>query len=215
MTRPAFDLSLYLVTDPALVPRRDLVRVVTAAVAGGVTMVQLRDKDAGDVELVVIARELRGALPRSVPLIVNDRVAVALAGGVEGVQVGWADAPAAEARAAVGPDRLVGQSASTDDEVAQLDPALLDYVGLGPFAATATKPDAGVPLGPARFTELRRRIARPVVAIGGIGAANAGAAIAAGADGVAVVSAICGKADPRGAAAALRAAIDAARAGRR
>ena len=215
MTRPAFDLSLYLVTDPALVPRRDLVKVVTAAVAGGVTMVQLRDKDAGDVELVVIARELRAALPRSVPLIVNDRVAVALAGGAQGVHVGWADAPMAEARAAVGPDRLVGQSATTDDEVAQLDPAQLDYVGLGPFAATATKPDAGAPLGPARFAELRRRIARPVVAIGGIGATNAGAAIAAGADGVAVVSAICGKADPRGAAAALRAAIDAARAGRR
>jgi hypothetical protein len=122
-TRPAFDLSLYLVTDPALVPRRDLVQGGDRGGRGRVTIgPALRDKDAGDVELVVIARELRAALPRTVPLIVNDRVAVALAGGAEGVHVGWTDAPAAEARAAVGPDRLVGQSATSDDEVGTARP---------------------------------------------------------------------------------------------
>jgi thiamine-phosphate pyrophosphorylase len=214
MTRRGFDLSLYLVTDPALVARRSLAEVVGAAVAGGVTMVQLRDKDAGDVELVALARELRAALPRAVRLIVNDRIAVALAAGADGVHVGWTDAPSPAARAALGPDAIIGLSASNDEEVAGIDPALVDYVGLGPFAATATKPDAGPPLGAARFAELRRQIKLPTVAIAGIGAAHAADAIAAGADGVAVVSAICAAADPQAAARELRRVVDAAKARR-
>jgi thiamine-phosphate pyrophosphorylase len=214
VTRRAFDLSLYLVTDPELVARRDLVEVARAAVAGGATMVQLRDKNAGDVELVVLARALRAALPRTVKLIVNDRIAVALAAGADGVHVGWTDAPAPAARAALGPDAIIGLSASNEEEVAGIDPALIDYVGLGPFAATATKPDAGPPLGATRFAELRRRIALPTVAIAGIGTANAAAAIAAGADGVAVVSAICAANDPEAAARALRRVVDAAKARR-
>jgi thiamine-phosphate pyrophosphorylase len=203
-----FDPTLYLVTDPALARDRALTEIVAAAVRGGVTLVQLRDKDAGGRALLETARALRAVLdPLGVPLIVNDRVDVAQAADV-GCHLGQSDLPLAAARSILGPDAILGVSL---DEVAQadaLDPALVDYVAYGPFAATATKPDAGSPVGVEGMAAVRRRTLLPLVAIGGVDVRNVAAAVRAGADGVAVVSAIVAAADPEGASRELRAAID-------
>jgi len=207
-----FDLSLYLVTDPAMTARRGLAETVAAAVAGGVTMVQLRDKTSPPAAMIEAGRALRALLaPLGVPLIVNDRVDVAQAIGADGVHVGPGDPAPAAVRALLGPRAIVGFSLDAADRLGEFDPAAVDYVGLGPLFPTGTKADAAPALGAAVFAALRRRLPCPVVAIGGIDAANAARAIAAGADGVAVVSAICAATDPRAAAQALRAAVEAAR----
>jgi len=208
-----FDLSLYLVTDPEMTARRGLAATVAAAVAGGVTMVQLRDKTNPTPAVIEAGRALRALLaPLGVPLIVNDRIEVARAIGADGIHVGPDDPAPAAARAALGPRAIIGFSINAPGRLAEFDAAAVDYVGLGPLFPTDTKPDAAPPLGEAGFRALRRRLACPVVAIGGIDATNAARAIAAGADGVAVVSAICAAPEPRAAARALRSAVDAARA---
>jgi thiamine-phosphate pyrophosphorylase len=212
MTRRRFDPTLYLVTDPTQGGDRPLAEVVAAAVQGGVTLVQLRDKAAGGRALLEQARALQALLaPFGVPLIVNDRVDVAVAAGAAGCHVGQSDLPAAAARALLGPEAILGVSLDAVDQVAAVDPAAVDYVAHGPFAATATKADAGGPVGAAGLAAVRRRTALPLVAIGGIDSTNAGLAIGAGADGVAVVSAIVAAADPAAAARELRAAITVAR----
>lgn len=204
--RTGFDLRVYLVTDAAMTSRRGLVETVRAAVAGGATIVQLRDKEATDDALIDEARALRRLLAGTgVRLIVNDRFNVALAAGADGLHVGQDDLPAAKARAVLGPRAIIGLSVTTEAEIAGLDPAVVDYAGLGPIFGTATKPDAGKALGTEAFARLRATIPVPVVAIGGVSSANAASAFAAGADGVAVVSAICAAPDPENAARALRA----------
>jgi len=210
-----FDLALYLVTDPEMTARRGLVETVAAAVDGGVTMVQLRDKGGTARAMIETGSALRALLAsRGIPLLVNDRVDIAQAIGADGVHVGRDDLPPARARAALGPHAIVGWSITGEDQLADFDPAAVDYVGLGPLFPTGTKADAAPAMGEAVFARLRHRLPCPVVAIGGISALNAARAIAAGADGVAVVSAICAARDPRAAARALRAAVDAARHGR-
>ncbi len=207
-----FDLSLYLVTDPAMTARRGLVETVAAAVDGGVTLVQLRHKDGPFRLMVETGRALMARLaPHGIPLIVNDRLDVVHAIGAAGVHVGQDDLPPAAVRAILGPRAIIGLSVTREEELGTFDPATVDYVGLGPIFPTGTKADAAVALGPAVFASIRRQLRCPVVAIGGITGANAAQAIAAGADGIAVVSAICGAADPRAAAHALRAAIDSCR----
>ncbi len=210
--RPRLDPTLYLVTDPQLAGGRLLEEVVAEAVAGGVTLVQLRDKHAAGRALLEQARALQTLLePTGVPLIVNDRVDVAVAAGAAGCHVGQTDLPPAEARRLLGPDALLGLSLDDPEQIREVDPEILDYLAFGPFAATATKPDAGRPVGPAKLAAVRARTRLPLVAIGGIDAGNAGAAIEAGADGIAVVSAIMAAADPKTAARELRDAIEAAR----
>ncbi|MFQ6019105.1 MAG: thiamine phosphate synthase, partial [Kiloniellaceae bacterium] len=182
---------------------------------GGVTLVQLREKTASDARVVGLARALKSVLdPKRIPLIVNDRVEAALAAGAHGVHLGPEDLDAAEARARLGPDKLIGVSAGTAAEAARVDPDLTDYVGVGPVYPTATKPDAGAAIGVAGLKSLRALLPLPVVAIGGIAAGNAAAVVASGADGIAVVSAICGAGDPEGAAKRLRRVIESARARR-
>jgi thiamine-phosphate pyrophosphorylase len=228
-SKPAFDLTLYLVVGSDVTRGRPLDEVVTAAVRGGVTLVQLREKALSDAELVAAARALKGRLaPLGVPLIVNDRAEVARAAGADGVHLGSDDLDAARAREILGPAGLIGVSAGTPEEAARVDKGLADYVGIGSVYATATKLDAGAPIGIAGLTALARTLRPlPVVAIGGIGARQAaevmaaqGTAakgiaaqgIAAGAvDGIAVVSAICGAPDPEAAARALRGEIGAGR----
>jgi thiamine-phosphate pyrophosphorylase len=212
MTREPFDPTLYLVTDPALGRGRPLADIVAAAVHGGVTLVQLRDKEAGGRALLEEARALQALLaPLGVPLIVNDRVDVAVAAGAAGCHVGQTDLPAAAARALLGPDAILGVSLDAVHQVAAVDPDIVDYVAHGPFAPTLTKMDAGGPVGAEGLAMVRRLTALPLVAIGGIDAENAGAAIRAGADGIAVVSAIVAAADPAAASRELLAAIAAAR----
>jgi thiamine-phosphate pyrophosphorylase len=213
MTR-RFDPTLYLVTDPELARGRALTEVVAAAIWGGVTLVQLRDKHAGGRALLETARALKAVLdPLGVPLIVNDRADVAHAAGAAGCHVGQSDLPAAAARAIIGPDAILGLSLDAVEQAAAIDPQLVDYVAFGPFAATATKPDAGAPMGAEGLSAVRQQTPTlPLVAIGGIDAGNVAAAVRAGADGVAVVSAIMAAADPAAASRELRAAIDATKA---
>jgi thiamine-phosphate pyrophosphorylase len=213
MTRRHFDPTLYLVTDPELARGRVLTDLVAAAVRGGVTLVQLRDKHAGGRALLETARALKAVLdPRGVPLIVNDRADVAHAAGA-GCHVGQSDLPAEAARAILGPDAILGVSIDAVEQAHPIDPALVDYVAFGPFAATATKPDAGAPIGMDGLSAVRRQMTTlPLIAIGGIDARNVAAAVRAGADGVAVVSAIMVAADPAAASRELRAAIDATKA---
>ncbi len=205
----AFDLTLYLVIGPDDVPGRSVAAVTAAAVAGGVTLVQLRDKTAPDAEMAELARSLQEILaPRSLPLIINDRIEVARDVGAAGVHLGIDDQPAVEAREALGPEAIIGVSAGTQEEADLVDPGVVDYVGTGAVYATATKADAGAAIGLDGLTALRRRLALPMVAIGGIGLSTAAAVAATGVEGIAVVSAICGAVDPEAAARDLRGAVD-------
>ncbi len=222
--KPAFDLTLYLVIGSDVTRGRPLDGVVTAAVRGGATLVQLREKALPDAELVEVARALKRRLsPLGVPLIVNDRAEVARAAGADGVHLGQDDLDAARARGILGPTGLIGVSAGTPEEAARVDKDLADYVGIGSVFATATKADAGPPIGVAGLAALAGTLAPlPVVAIGGIGARQAAEVMAAqgtaaqgttrsAADGIAVVSAICGAPDPEAAARNLRLEIDVGR----
>lgn len=207
-----FDLTLYLVTDPRLTAARGLAATVEAAVAGGVTLVQLRDPDAHGRALVEQARALKALLsPLGVPLIINDRVDVAVAAGADGVHLGQDDLTVADARALLGPGAIVGLSVGNPGEYAASDLHGVDYLGVGPVRATGTKGDAGLAIGAAGVAVVRALTGLPIVGIGGVAADVAGEVIRAGADGVAVVSAVCAAADPRAAAAGLRRAIAAAR----
>ncbi len=200
------DLSLYLVTDPRLCASYGLVETVVAAVRGGVTIVQLRDKQASDGELIDQARRLKAALAGSgVPLIINDRLAVAVESGADGLHLGQGDGEVAAARAALGESAILGLSVQNHDQLSRLDPSALDYLGLGPVFATATKRDHAAPLGFAGLAALVAASPLPAVAIGGLKAEHAGQVRAAGAQGPAVVSAICGQADPQAAARAFAA----------
>lgn len=207
--RPAVDLRLYLVTDAALCAPRGLVPTVRAALAGGVTAVQLRDPLAPARALYTAAVELLEVVgPAGALLLINDRLDVALAAGAHGTHLGQDDLPVERARALAGPNHVLGWSAATSAEMAPLGswpPGTVDYLGVGPVRATATKLDAGPPIGIDGLAEACRRTSLPCVGIGGIDATNAAAVRAAGAAGVAVVSAICAAADPARAAAELRA----------
>jgi thiamine-phosphate pyrophosphorylase len=214
----AFDPTLYLVTDTELSRPRPVADVVRAAVAGGVTVVQVRDKAASRRELLELTRAVQAAVPPHVPVVVNDAVDVALLAGADGVHVGQDDLPPAEVRALIGPDRLLGFSVSSTDELAvalALPAGTLDLVGIGPVRGTPTKPDAGAPLGVDGVRDLAaaaRAAGLATVAIGGIDAANAGEVAATGVDGVCVVSAVCAAPDPAAAARALRDAVERGRA---
>lgn len=208
MNRPV-DLSLYLVTDPDLCARRGLVETVVAAVRGGVSVVQLRDKRASDADLIAQGRALTDALAGSgVPLIINDRIQVAAAIGADGVHIGQGDDSVARARALLGAEAVVGLSIQTPDHASELDPDDVDYVGIGPVFATTTKPDHARPLGFDGLAEVRAATPLPAVAIGGLKAQHVGSVLRAGCDGLALVSAICAAADPEAAAAELRRILD-------
>jgi thiamine-phosphate pyrophosphorylase len=210
--KPKIDLSVYLITDPDLCAARGLVETALAAVRGGATIVQLRDKAAPRDRLISEGLRLKQALAGSgVLLIVNDDVQAAAAIGADGVHVGQSDAAAEAARAVLGEDAVIGLSIQTQAHAAVVDPAVVDYVGVGPVFATPTKPDHARPLGFDGLTAVCRAAAMPAVAIGGLEARHAAAVFAAGADGLAVVSAICAAPDPEAAARAFAlAARDAA-----
>lgn len=210
----AFDLSVYLVTDRHLCGERGVLDTVHMSISGGASLVQLRDPEAAARELIEQARSLNALLrPLAIPLIVNDRVDVALAAGVAGVHLGQSDMSVRDARAILGPDAIIGLSVGGQDELAASaeDVELADYVGVGPFAATGTKADAGAAIGVDGLRLVREAVSLPVVAIGGIGAHNARDAILTGADGVAVVSALCAAADPADAARELFHVVETAR----
>ena len=201
-----FDLSLYLVTDAALCAEAGLESTVEAAVKGGVTMVQLRDKHASDEAMIAQATRLKALLEGTgVPLIINDRLNVAIASRADGLHVGQSDTAVQEARQALGRQAIIGLSINTLEQLQSAPVALLDYVGLGPVFATVSKQDHAQPIGFDGLAELASACPLPSVAIGGLKAEHAAQVSAAGANGIAVISAICGQSDPHQAALAFRA----------
>ena len=207
MTRRKFDPGLYLVTDRTLAGRRSVEEVVCDSVRGGVSMVQLREKGLDTREFVELARRLKTEFP-DLPLIINDRVDVARVAGADGVHVGQRDMAWADARAVLGPDAIIGLSVETIEQAAEAEASDCDYYGVSPIFPTPTKTDVETSWGLDGLRALRRRSQKPLVAIGGIDASNAAAVLAAGADGLAVVSAICAAAEPEAAARALRSIVD-------
>ena len=201
-------LRLHLVTDSALCGERGLLSVVEAAVRGGVSCVQLREKTLATRAFVERARALKASLaPLGVPLIINDRLDVALASGADGVHVGQHDMRVDDVRRWLGPEALVGLSIESTGQLDAAEHEPVDYYGISPVFATATKTDTAAALGLDGLAALRARTRRPLVAIGGIHVGNAPDVMAAGADGLAVVSALCAAPDPAEAARSLRLAM--------
>lgn len=200
------DLSLYLVTDAALCRDYGLEETVEAAVNGGVTIVQLRDKHASDEQMIAQAKRLKALLAGTgVPLIINDRLQVALESQADGLHIGQSDAAVQEARAAMDEDAIIGLSINTLAQLQAAPVELLDYVGVGPVFATVSKQDHAQPIGFGGLASLVKACPLPSVAIGGLKAVHAISVYRAGANGLAVISAICGQPDPYQAARAFQA----------
>jgi thiamine-phosphate pyrophosphorylase len=209
------DLRLNAIVDPERARGRDLVDLARQMAAGGATLVQLRDKKNDTRTMVDLARALKAALaPFAAPFVVNDRVDVALAAKADGVHIGPDDMTAEDARALLGPDAIIGVSIKSVEAAEAAPVGLFDYAGVGGVYATLSKEQKKPPIGPEGLSRiagvLRRRAPHlPIVGIAGIDAGNAAAVIAAGADGVAVISALSSAPDPQAAARALREIIDA------
>jgi thiamine-phosphate pyrophosphorylase len=207
-----FDLSLYLVLDPVLCADLGMIETTRAAIAGGATIVQLRDKHAPTAAMIETGRALKEILHgTNVRLIVNDNVEAAIAIGADGLHIGQEDMNAAEARRLIGPDMILGLSVETEALASSIDPGIVDYAGIGPVFATATKPDHKQPIGFDGLARIVRLCPVPSVAIGGLKAEHAASVYSAGADGLAVVSAICGQPDPQAATTVIANAIKEAR----
>ncbi len=208
------DLSLYLVTDRDLSLGRETVNIVRAAITGGVTCVQLREKHCATREFIEearIIRQLLDTLATKIPLIINDRIDVALAIGADGVHLGQTDMHLADARRLVGSSLLIGISAESVEDALRAEAEGADYIGISPVFTTSTKNDIAPPLGLEGIRQIRAAVSLPLVGIGGINQENVIEVIRAGVDGVAVVSAIVSAACPRKAASALKQQIQSAR----
>lgn len=209
----ALDLGLYVVTDRALARGRSHQEVAAAAFAGGANVVQLRDKTLEARELCEVALEIQPLAARAgALLIINDRVDVALAVGADGVHVGQDDLPAAWARRLLGPEKVLGVSVENGAQAEQAEADGADYVAIGPiYEARGTKADAGPPVGLRAIAEVRRHTRLPVVAIGGIRPESVAEVVGAGADALAIVSAVVAADDVEAAARDLKRRIDEAR----
>jgi thiamine-phosphate pyrophosphorylase len=210
------DLRLYAIVDPEHGGGHDLIDLARAVAAGGATLVQLRDKVSRTPDMIAEARALKATLaPFGVPLIINDRVDVALAVGADGVHVGQDDMSVAEARDLLGPAPFIGLSVRTEQQAAAAPLAILDYVGIGGVYGTTSKASGKNAIGLDGLRRViqvfRHRIGNfPACGIAGITVTNAEAVIEAGADGVSVISALSYQPDPAAAARQLRAVVDAA-----
>ncbi len=201
--------AVCLITDRHTAGDRALLDIVRAALQGGTTMVQFREKQANTRDMVELGRALRDLTqPAGVPLIVNDRLDVALAIDADGVHVGQHDMPAALARQLIGPRRILGVSAENVIEAQQAEQDGADYLGVGAVFATPSKADANAPIGIEGLAAVVRASRLPVLAIGGVTPDNTEQILRAGASGVAVIAAIIGAPDPQAAARAFRQQID-------
>jgi thiamine-phosphate pyrophosphorylase len=204
-------LLLHVLTDREWSRGRDMLTVATAALDGGATVIQLRDKHASTRTLIEEGLALRALTrQRGALLIVNDRVDVALAVEADGAHVGQEDLPPVMARRLLGSGRILGVSAATIQEAREAVVAGADYLGVGPIFATATKADAGPATGTRLLSECAREFSLPLIAIGGITVENAAQVIQAGATGIAVITAVVHAEDITGAARQLRSIIDTA-----
>ena len=197
-------LRVYLVTDRSLTRGRPLASVVEAAVRGGATCVQLREKELDTKEFLAQALMLGRLLePLGIPLVINDNIEVALACRASGLHLGQGDLSPDEARELLPADVFIGWSVETAADVLRSASMPVDYLGVSPVFATPTKTDTKAPWGLAGLRQVRSLTGLPLVAIGGIHTGNAGDVLRAGADGLAVVSAICAADDPAAAAREL------------
>ena len=202
-------LKLYLVTDRELSLGRSLEEVVSEAVKGGVTVVQLREKDASTGEFIELARRLMKLLkPLDIPLIINDRVDVALAVDADGVHIGQSDMSYEDARRLLGPDKIIGLSVENFKDIEAANALDVDYIGISPVYGTPTKTDTAEPFGLEGLRKAVQMSVHPTVAIGGMNASTIAEVMAAGTDGVAVVSAICSAENIRKATSELRAIVE-------
>ncbi|EOQ88714.1 thiamine-phosphate diphosphorylase [Leptospira yanagawae serovar Saopaulo str. Sao Paulo = ATCC 700523] len=201
--------GVYLVTDRPLCLHHQLEEVVRLSASGGVSLVQLREKETSSREFLTLAIHLKKILtPFQVPLLINDRVDICLASGADGVHLGQSDLPWLDARKLLGKNAIIGLSIETNEDWENLqkenpNPSL-DYLAVSPVFDTPTKTNTKEALGLAGVRWLRENTKLPVVAIGGINIGNAKDMIQAGADMIAVVSAICSAKDPKEATTALQ-----------
>jgi thiamine-phosphate pyrophosphorylase len=208
------DLRVYAIVDPETSGGHDLAELARRLAAGGATLVQLRDKLGETRVMVARARAIKAALG-SVPLLINDRVDVALASGCAGVHIGQEDMAAEDARRLLGPEAIIGLSIKTVAQAAAAPLDLIDYAGIGGVYGTTSKTTKSAPIGPAGLARVigelhRRKAGFPTCGIAGINAGNAAEVIAAGADGVSVISALSLAPDPQAAARNLRDIVDTA-----
>lgn len=202
------DYRLYLVTDRSLMSTETLEEAVEEAVKGGCTLVQLREKEASSMEFYETALRVKKLTERyGVPLIINDRVDIALAAGVDGVHVGQSDLPAPIVRRILGEDKILGVSAATVEEAKRAESDGADYIGVGAMYATGTKTDTR-PVSLETLRAIRAAVKIPIVVIGGINLPRIPDFKGTGIDGLAVVSAIIAKKDIKGAARELKAAFE-------
>ena len=195
------DYSLYLVTDRGLSLGRPIEEVVSAAVRGGVTCVQLREKDCSSGEFLDLALSLKAELSgRGIPLIINDRMDIALAAEADGVHLGQHDIPLPAAKRISEGRILIGISAESVEDAVKAEAGGADYIGISPVFSTPTKTDTAEPLGLEGIWAIRKAVSIPIVGIGGLNLENAAQVIKSGADGVAVVSAVMSAPDPEEAA---------------
>jgi thiamine-phosphate pyrophosphorylase len=210
------DLRLYALIDPAHAGGHDVVELARLVAQGGATMVQLRDKRSATRLMVERARDIRASLAAlAVPLLINDRIDVALACVADGVHVGQQDMAVADARRLLGRQAIIGLSISTAAQAEAAPLELVDYIGVGGVFATSSKENPAPPIGVAGLARIagivrRRAPGLPLCGIAGITTDNAAHTIAAGADGVAVISALSLDRDPQAAARGMRAVVDAA-----
>jgi thiamine-phosphate pyrophosphorylase len=210
------DLRLNAIVDPERANGRDLAELALLCAQGGATLVQLRDKHGDTGAMIETARAIKQALaPLRIAFVVNDRVDVALAVGADGVHVGPEDMAVADARRLLGPDAIIGLSIKSVAEAEAAPVDLIDYVGSGGVYVTLSKEQKKPPIGPqglARIVDVlkRRKQQMLVCGIAGVDATNAAEVIAAGADGVAVISALSLASDPAAAARTLRGIVDGA-----
>lgn len=194
-SKKSFDASLYVITDKKLAGKKSIVDVVRQAIQGGATIIQLRDKNASDEEMISTGKELLKITKGEIPLIINDNVKVAMAIGAQGIHVGQKDMPASKAKEMIKDTMILGVSANTVEEAIKAERDGADYIGAGPVFPTSTKSDAGPSIGLDGLRNIKKAVSIPVIAIGGISSGNAEEVIKI-ADGIAVVSAVMAADDP-------------------
>lgn len=214
---PHADIRLYGILDRDRLAGRDLAKLARASIEGGATILQLRDKHGTTRRMIESATAILDAVGGRVPLLINDRVDVALAAGAQGVHVGRDDMPPSDARQLLGQKAIIGITLKNEADLAGLDPAIVDYGCIGGVYATTSKDNPDAPVGLAGLACLRERARAsglPVGAIAGIDLARTRDCIAAGADGVAIISALYLEDDVAATARAFRRTIDEALAAR-
>ena len=200
----SIDYSLYLVTDRSILKGEDIFSATEKALRGGVTLVQLREKEISSLDFYNLALKMKDLVNSyNVPLIINDRLDIALAGDADGLHIGQEDLPLTIARRLLGPSKILGYSVSNIEEAIFGEENGADYLGAGPVYPTGSKSDAGNPIGAEGLQKIKEKVSIPVVGIGGIGIGNIAEVKKTGIDGVSLISAILGSKDIEGTSRAL------------